>query len=100
MKSIRGIYYNLYESEYKYKIDNFEFVFSSLFYLTLFKTNLESYLKYEQERLNNKLKKNIELKEVILIDHYKKIEKRGFLVYYKDKELKDYKFIVNLVSEV
>ncbi|MBQ2408784.1 MAG: hypothetical protein II309_05040 [Bacilli bacterium] len=100
MKSIRGIYYNLYESEYKYKIDNFEFVFSSLFYLSLFKTNLESYLKYEQERLNNKLKKNIELKEVILIDHYKKIEKRGFLVYYKNKELKDYKFIVNLVSEV
>ena len=100
MKSIRGIYYNLYESEYKYKIDNFEFVFSSLFYLSLFKTNLESYLKYEQERLNNKLKKNIELKEVILIDHYKKIEKRGFLVYYKNKELKDYKFIVNLLSEV
>lgn len=100
MKSIRGIYYNLYESEYKYKIDNFEFVFSSLFYLSLFKANLESYLRYEQERLNNKLKKNIELKEVILIDHYKKIEKRGFLVYYKDKELKDYKFVVNLVSEV
>ena len=46
MKSIRGIYYNLYESEYKYKIDNFEFVFSSLFYLSLFKNNLDLYLEY------------------------------------------------------
>lgn len=99
MKSIRGIYYNLYESEYKYKIDNFEFVFSSLFYLSLFKNNLDSYLQYEQERINNKLKKELNLKEVILIDHYKKIEKRGFLVYYKGKELKDYKFTVNLENE-
>ena len=99
MKSIRGIYYNLYESEYKYKIDNFEFVFSSLFYLSLFKNNLDSYLQYEQERINNKLKKELNLKEVILIDHYKKIEKRGFLVYYKNKELKDYKFTVNLENE-
>lgn len=96
MKSIRGIYYNLKESDYIYTIDDFKFVFSSLFYLGLFSTNLESYLTYEQERLNNKLKKEINLKEVILIDHYKKIEKRGFLVYYKGKELKDYTFRVNL----
>lgn len=96
MKSKRGIYYNLEESDYKYTIDNFEFVFSSLFYLNLFKINLESWLVYEQERLNNKLKKNIDLKEVILLDHYKQIEKRGFLVYYKNKKLKDYNFIVKL----
>ena len=96
MKSKRGIYYNLKESEYTLNIDNFKFVFSSLFYLTLFKTNLDSYLEYEQSRLNKKINSNIDLKEVILLDHYKKIEKRGFLVYYKDKELKDYNFIVNL----
>lgn len=96
MKSKRGIYYNLEESEYKYTIDNFEFVFSSLFYLNLFKMNLDSYIIYEEKRLNNKLKKNINLKEVILLDHYKQIEKRGFLVYYKNKKLKDYNFIVNL----
>ena len=96
MKSKRGIYYNLEESEYKYTIDNFEFVFSSLFYLNLFKMNLDSYIIYEEKRLNNKLKKNINLKEVILLDHYKQIEKRGFLVYYKNKKLKDYNFIMNL----
>ena len=96
MKSKRGIYYNLKESDYRYTIDNFEFVFSSLFYLNLFKINLESYINYEQERLNNRLKNKIDLKEVILLDHYKKIEKRGFLVYYNNKELKDYNFIVNL----
>lgn len=96
MKSKRGIYYDLKESDYKANIDNFTFVFSSLFYLTLFKTNLEEYVKYENKRINNKIKKEIELKEVILLDLYKKIEKRGFLVYYKNKELKDYKFIVKL----
>lgn len=96
MKSKRGIYYNLKESDYTYTIDNFEFVFSSLFYLNLFKMNLDSYLKFEQEKLNYKLKNDINLKEVILLDHYKQIEKRGFLVYYKNKELKDYNFIVNL----
>lgn len=96
MKSKRGIYYDLEESDYKTNIDNFTFVFSSLFYLTLFKTNLEEYIKYENNRINNKIKKDIDLKEVILLDLYKKIEKRGFLVYYKDKQLKDYSFIVKL----
>jgi hypothetical protein len=96
MKSKRGIYYNLEESEYRYIIDDFEFVFSSLFYLNLFKINLDSWLLYEQERLNNKLKNNINLKEVILLNHYREIEKRGFLVYYKNKQLKDYNFIVKL----
>ena len=96
MKSKRGIYYDLKESEYKANIDNFTFVFSSLFYLTLFTTNLEEYVKYENKRINNKIKKEIELKEVILLDLYKKIEKRGFLVYYKNKELKNYSFIVKL----
>ena len=96
MKSKRGIYYDLEESDYKTNIDNFTFVFSSLFYLTLFKTNLEEYIKYENNRINNKIKKDIDLKEVILLDLYKKIEKRGFLVYYKDKLLKDYSFIVKL----
>lgn len=96
MKSKRGIYYNLKESNYIAKIDNFTFVFSSLFYLSLFKQNLEEYIQYEQNRLNQKINTDINLKEVILLNHYKKIEKRGFLVYYKNKEIKDYNFIVNL----
>lgn len=96
MKSKRGIYYDLKESDYKTSIDNFTFVFSSLFYLNLFSTNLEEYIIFENKRINNKIKKEIDLKEVILLDLYKKIEKRGFLVYYKNKELKDYSFIVKL----
>lgn len=96
MKSKRGIYYNLKESEYTKTIDDFKFVFSSLFYLTLFSSNLENYLIYEENRLNKKINTDLNLKEIILINHYKKIEKRGFLVYYKNKELIDYKFIVQL----
>lgn len=96
MKSKRGVYYDLKESEYRYKIDNFEFVFSSLFYLSLFKTNLNEYINYEQSKINTKLNNKIDIKEVILLNHYKRIEKRGFLVYYKGKELKDYNFLLNL----
>lgn len=96
MKSKRGIYYNLKESEYTKIIGNFKFVFSSLFYLTLFSSNLESYIVYEGNRLNKKLNTDLNLDELILLNHYKKIEKRGFLVYYKNKELTNYKFVVNL----
>ena len=99
MKSKRGIYYDLNESDYIYTIDNFKFVFSSLFYLSLFKQNLESYLKYEEDKLNNKIGEDLNLKEVILLNHYKKLEKRGFLVYYNNKKLDKYKFIVNLETE-
>lgn len=96
MKSERGVYYNLKESEYEYSIDSFIFVFSSLFYLNSFKENLEEYIAFEQNKIKNKLKCNIDLRELILINRYKQIEKRGFLVYYNDKEIKDYKFICNL----
>ena len=58
--------------------------------------DIEEYIVFENKRINNKIKKEIDLKEVILLDLYKKIEKRGFLVYYKNKELKDYSFIVKL----
>ena len=96
MKSERGVYYNLKESEYEYSIDSYIFVFSSLFYLNSFKENLEEYIAFEQNKIKNKLKCNIDLRELILINRYKQIEKRGFLVYYNDKEIKDYKFICNL----
>ena len=96
MKSKRGIYYNLESSEYEYKIDNFTFVFSSLFYLNLFKNNLDEELIYEQDKLTNKLKFNINFKDLILLKRYIAIEKRGFLVYYNDKRLRDYSFDLRL----
>ena len=44
-------------------------------------------------------KNDLNLKEVILLNHYKKLEKRGFLVYYNNKKLDKYKFVVNLETE-
>ena len=96
MKSTRGVYYNLSESEYEYSIDNFIFVFSSLFYLNSFKDKLEEFITFEQNKINNKLKCSIDSRELILLNRYKNIEKRGFLVYYNDKVLKEYKFISKL----
>lgn len=96
MKSERGIYYNLKESEYEYSIDNFIFVFSSLFYLNSFSNGLEEFIKNEQARLNTKLKNDVDLRELILLNRYQEIEKRGFLVYYNERELKEYKFAIKL----
>lgn len=96
MKSKRGIYYNLESSEYEYKIDNFTFVFSSLFYLKLFKNNLDEDLIYEEDKLSNKLKFKVNFKELILLKRYIAIEKRGFLVYYNNKRLEDYSFNLKL----
>ena len=95
MKSKRGIYYDIKCSEYRYTIDNFTFVFSSLFYLNLFKNSIDD-VKYEQDKINTKLKNYIDLRELILLNQYKKIEKRGFLVYYRNKELKEYSFKLKL----
>ncbi len=96
MKSERGIYYNLEESEYEYSIDNFIFVFSSLFYLNSFKTNLESIICFEQNKINNKLKCKVDIRDLVLLNRYKQIEKRGFLVYYNNKRLSDYSFKLKL----
>ena len=40
MKTIRGIYYNLNETEYTFDYENFTFYFSSQNYLEKFKTKM------------------------------------------------------------
>lgn len=98
MKSIRGIYHDLTESEYQLKYKEFNFVFSSLFYLNKFNKLKDIYVKNEYDKIKSKYVKIENFEKVILIQLYKKIEKRGFLVYYDNNKLEDFKFSIELES--
>lgn len=91
------IYNDLKESTFKFQYDDMIFVFSSNFYLNNFLNKYNEYLKTENSKLFAKYKTSIFADYLILIELYKKIEKRGFLIYYKNKELKYYSFNVNIV---
>lgn len=92
------VYYNLNESLYKFNYGDYTFIFSSQFYLDNFERKHIDFCKCERKKLEQKFNSKIECDIVLLIDLYRKIEKRGFLIKYKNEELKikDYLFTVKL----
>lgn len=93
MISTRGIYYDLNESHYIFKYDNLTFYFSSPKYLERFKDTYVEYIKNETMKLHLKYSAIIYGDEMLLLNLYKQIEKRGFKVLYKEKELINNYFI-------
>lgn len=94
---IGKVYYNLHESEYHYKFKRFEFVFSSKLYIINFAKRLEEYTKIENSKLGAKYQIELEAYEYLALSLYKKIEKRGFLVYYNGEEIdKNTTFTISL----
>ena len=90
MKTI--VYQNIKETVFNYEIYDLCFHFSSLFNLTRFKQNVETYVKIEEMKIVNKYQLQIDMKKYLAIAFYKKIERRGFFVKQKDgKELVNYK---------
>lgn len=87
MKTKRGIYYDLKESEYVFKYGSLTFYFSSNLYRKNFEERIDYYLKSETMKLNNKYQCKLEANEMFALNLYKNIEKRGFRVYYYDYEL-------------
>lgn len=81
------VYNDLNESNYTFKYDDLVFYFSSQFYQEKFTREYSQFLKDEIMKLKIKFKCNIYCNEMILLLLYKKIEKRGFKVTYKGKEL-------------
>lgn len=100
MKTRRGIYYNLKESEYIYDREHYRFYFSSEYNKYRFETQLEDYIKSKNEKIINNLELNIDITLIYMIEFYKKIEKRGFKIeVYKDgnfRDLKDFKIYLNI----
>ena len=87
MITARGIYNNLEESTYSFTIYNIVFYFSSQNYKNKFKQNVESFVKYQTEKLKNFYKiEHINFDRFLAISYYKQIEKRGFRIIVLDGE--------------
>lgn len=80
MKTLRGIYLNLNESEYKFTFNALTFYFSSKFYKEKFINEFQNYIKKENEKNFIKYKINCSNDIYYLISFYKKVEKRGFRI--------------------
>lgn len=83
MKTVRGIYYNLKESEYTFQSSDYvgiKFYFSSQFYRNKFAVYYDEEIERFNQSLNNVYKNKFSIKMDILalIRFYVSIEKRGF----------------------
>lgn len=83
------VYKNIDDSLYFFEYNCIKFYFSSSLYLEKFKQNYVKTIKEETLKLRLKYKCNFIGDEMILIMLYKKIEKRGFRIYYKTKRLQE-----------
>lgn len=80
MLTKRGIELNIKESKYIFVVDALMLYFSSNFNKERFISNYNIYLDEESIKLENKYKVNIDLKRLLIVSFYKKIEKRGFYI--------------------
>ena len=94
------IYNDINESIYTFNYDDLTFYFSSQFYQEKFTREYSQFLKDEIMKLKIKFKCNIYCDEMILLLLYKKIEKRGFKVLYKGKELNENYYIDFNINEL
>lgn len=83
------VYNNINESPYSFKYDDIEFYFSSNFYREKYIKQYSEFLNQETIKLRLKYRCFINADLMILLLLYKKIEKRGFKVLYKNKELEE-----------
>ena len=87
------VYNDINESTYSFKYDDIEFYFSSNFYREKFIKQYSDFLNQETIKLRLKYRCFINCDLMILLLLYKKIEKRGFRVIYKNKILEENYYI-------
>ena len=101
MKSARGIYYDINESDYtaKINVNNEEIVlyFSSLFLRKKFLDTVGNYIHNENIKLSLNYKVDIDATKLLLLSYYKKIERRGFKVLINDKEIISENFSLTII---
>lgn len=85
MKTSRGIYLNLEETTYSYRVKDFKFYFSSRFYRDKYIKLVGDYVNQERLKLQQKFNTEIISYDFLYFLLYSKIEKRGFLVTGKGK---------------
>lgn len=100
MKTKRGIYWDLYETEYYYDLDGLRYYFSSEFYKNKFITKVKDYVNTETLKLvrNNHVACNFDL--YFQLSFYSRTEKRGFRVVdlSNNKQLYPKDIIINTVT--
>ena len=83
--------YELDDSPFFLRYEDFMFYFSSSFYKKKFEEGYKEYIRSETLKLNVKYKMIVYADEMLLLSFYKMTEKRGFKVKYKGIEIeKDY----------
>lgn len=76
------VYKDIEKSDYVFNFQRFTFYFSSKFYIEKFKKELDNYIDIESKRLIKRYDLMLESSEYLALSLYKKIEKRGFRVYF------------------
>ena len=94
------VYKDINESNYIFEYNKLKFYFSSLFYKEKFIKEHIDFIRDETMKLKIKFKCNIYCDEMILLLLYKKIEKRGFKVLYKNNELSENYYIDFKINEI
>ena len=89
MLTVNGIYTDIYESTYSYKVDNIKFYFSSKVYCEKFASRWEQFWLEESRKLELRYNANIKCKPLMLIKLYTMIEKRGFRIEIDDKVIEN-----------
>lgn len=94
------VFYELENSPFFLRIEDFMFYFSSDFYKKKFEEGYKDYIRNETLKLNVRYRMIVYADEMLLLSYYKMIEKRGFKVKYKGEEIeKDYYIDCLLNSE-
>lgn len=87
MKSKRGIYYDIEESDYCCQYYGMTFYFSSDKYRMKFEKRVDNFINEETIKLEIITRCNLVIPECILLKLYYLIETRGFRVYYRNKRI-------------
>lgn len=88
MKSKRGVYLDIFESDYYYDLDGVRYYFSSQLYLNKFKDNVINYVNENSIKLKLRYKINLNFDLFLTLSYYRKVEKRGFRVVELSSERK------------
>lgn len=94
MKTRRGIYWNLRESNIKAQMEGIDFYFSSEFNKQRFLRDCKIFVTMESMKLYSRYKIPINFDLFLLMAKYRSIEKRGFRVEIDNKEISAYDVII------
>lgn len=101
MKNYYGTETDLKRSNYKFSFNGLTYYFSTPKNVERFSKGLHEYIEQEQIKFQNRYKTTIKLKTFLIIEYYRKIEKRGFRIYdeLSKKEITENVKFINSILE-